>query len=147
MAVTHRWYGKGLLSVMNKEVDWVGDDLQVTLHTSTYAPNLDTHDYYDDLTDELATAGGYTNGGHDLTTEAAAFDAGTDEARFDADDFVIATATFTCRYAVVRVNTGVAATSPLISLVDFGADQSPVAQEFRIAWASTGVVLLRSVAA
>ena len=60
---------------MNKEVDWNSDDIRLTLHTSSYTPNLDTHDYVDDLTNELSTANGYTNGGLALTTEAITYTA------------------------------------------------------------------------
>jgi hypothetical protein len=55
-----RWYRQGLVKTMNKEVDWDSDDLRITHHTSSYALNADTHDYVDDLTNELATGGGYT---------------------------------------------------------------------------------------
>jgi hypothetical protein len=34
-----------------------------TLHTPTYVPGVSTHEVYADLTNELATANGYTAGG------------------------------------------------------------------------------------
>lgn len=58
-----QWYRNALAKIMNKEVDWDSDDLRVTLHTSTYAPDLGAHDYVNDLSNELATSGGYTSGG------------------------------------------------------------------------------------
>jgi hypothetical protein len=48
---------------LNKEIDWDSDALVWTQHTSTYAPNQDTHEYVSSLTNELSTAGGYTAGG------------------------------------------------------------------------------------
>lgn len=69
------WYRQALLKTMNKEVDWNSNDIRLTLHTSSYTPNLDTHDYVDDLTNELGTANGYTAGGIALTTEALAYTA------------------------------------------------------------------------
>src|SRR3954464_9074670 len=47
---------------LNKQVDWDSDALVWTLHTSTYAPNQDTHAFVSDLTNELSTGGGYTAG-------------------------------------------------------------------------------------
>lgn len=58
-----QWYRQALAKIMNKEVDWDSDDLRVTLHTSTYVPDLGAHDYVNDLSNELATGGGYTSGG------------------------------------------------------------------------------------
>jgi len=49
--------------MLNKEIDFDSDTIKATLHTSTYTPNRATHDYVDDLTNELATSGGYTAGG------------------------------------------------------------------------------------
>lgn len=70
-----QWYRNALVKTMNAEVDWNSDDIRLTLHTSTYIPNLDTHDYVDDLTNELSTADGYTAGGVALTTEAVTYTA------------------------------------------------------------------------
>jgi hypothetical protein len=58
-----RWYRQALGKIMNKEVDWDSDDLRLTLHSASYTPDLDAHDYVADLTNELATGGGYTSGG------------------------------------------------------------------------------------
>lgn len=70
-----QWYRQGLAKAMNKEVDWDTDAFKLTLHTSTYAPNLDTHAYVSSLTNELATAGNYTSGGFALTLQAPVFTA------------------------------------------------------------------------
>lgn len=48
---------------LNKQIDFDSDALVWTQHTSAYAPNQDTHAFVSDLTNELATAGGYTVGG------------------------------------------------------------------------------------
>lgn len=58
-----QFYRQALLKTMNKEVDWDSDDIRLTLHTSSYTPDLDAHDYVNDLSNELSTAGGYTAGG------------------------------------------------------------------------------------
>jgi hypothetical protein len=58
-----RWFRRALVQALNGDIDFNSDTLKLTLHTSTYALNADTHDFVDDLTNELATGGGYTNGG------------------------------------------------------------------------------------
>lgn len=42
--------------------------LTLTLHTSTYVPDLSAHQYVSSLTNELGTAGGYTAGGTTLSS-------------------------------------------------------------------------------
>lgn len=70
-----QWYRQSIAKAMNKEVDWDSDALKLTLHSSTYAPNLDTNAYVSDLTNELATAGGYTAGGFAVTAITPAYTA------------------------------------------------------------------------
>jgi hypothetical protein len=55
-------YRSAPVRFLNKQIDWDSDALVWTLHTSTYAPNLDTHQFVSDLTNELSTGGGYTAG-------------------------------------------------------------------------------------
>lgn len=68
-----RWYRPAIGRVMAGEVDWDSDDLRLTLHTSAYTPDLDAHDYVADLTNELATGGGYTSGGLAVASESVTF--------------------------------------------------------------------------
>lgn len=55
-------YRSAPTKMLNKQIDFDSDALVWTLHTSTYAPNFDTHAFVSDLTNELATGGGYTAG-------------------------------------------------------------------------------------
>lgn len=57
-----RLYPMAMAKVWDGEIDWAGATVKATLHTSTYAP-ADTDDYFNDATNELATALGYTVGG------------------------------------------------------------------------------------
>lgn len=64
-----QWYRSAPTKLLNKEADLDSDTLVGTLHTSSYTPNLDTHDYVDDLTNEHANSGGYTTGGATLASK------------------------------------------------------------------------------
>lgn len=66
-----RWYLQAPGRVLAGEVDWDNDDLRLTAHTSAYAP-ADTDDFVADLTNELATGGGYTSGGLAVASESIA---------------------------------------------------------------------------
>ena len=127
-------------------VDWVTDTIKVTLHTVTYVPAQDTDQYFAAATNELGTAGGYTAGGATLASKTLTYDTATNEVRLKAATTTWANATFTARIAVVRKDTGVAATSHLISWVDFTANQSPAGVDFSIVWDATSGVVKATVA-
>ena len=143
MAVTTKWYGLGAKAMVMGDIIWkqaAGSTLKVVLCTSTYSPNQDTHDFYNDVTNELATANGYTSGGETLTKSDPTYDAGTNEIRMDAADVTWANSTLTARYAVIYKDTGDSSTSPLLAYVDFGEDKSSSAGNFTLQWAATGVL-------
>lgn len=70
-----QWYRQAMTRMVNKEIDFNSDSLKWTLHTNAYVPNADTHANVSDLTNELATGGGYTVGGITLTTPTQAYTA------------------------------------------------------------------------
>lgn len=150
MAVTALWYGEGLLGQYSttaaRRVDWDTDTIKCALTTSAYTPDQDAHNFFDDITNELPTAGGYTAGGVALTTSAPVYDAASNTLRLDASDAQWTSATFTARYAIVYKDTGVAGTSPLLGYVNFGADEAVSSGTFTIQWDATDGVL-RIVAA
>lgn len=76
--------------------------VKVTLHNSTYTFAA-THSVYADLTNELATANGYTNGGQSLASITWGQTSGT--ATFDAADTVWTASggSIVARRAVLRV--------------------------------------------
>lgn len=84
------WYRQAPAKAMNKEVDWDSDAFKLTLHTSTYTPNLDTHAYVSDLTNELGTGGNYTAGGFSLTLSMPVYTAANSWATTRANSTVYA---------------------------------------------------------
>lgn len=124
MAVTTKWYGLGKKSLAQKLVDWEDDTIKVSLHTSTYAVNQDTHDFQDDLTNEV-TATGYTAGGVAITGTALTYDAGTNTLKYDGDNVAwTITGSLIFRYAAIYDSTpGTTATNPLLGYIDFEEDQ------------------------
>jgi hypothetical protein len=68
---TWYWFNAGFAKVLNKEVDLNANaNLKLQLHTSTYTPGRNTHDYQDDLTNEVANGNGYTTGGKAVSNPA-----------------------------------------------------------------------------
>jgi hypothetical protein len=108
-------------------IDFLSDTIKYSLHTSTYAPNQDTNEFFDVATNELATANGYTAGGVTAASKTSVYTAGTNTTAHDSADAAWTASGGSIgpfRYMVVRKDTGVASTSPLICYVDFGSDQT-----------------------
>lgn len=57
------------------KINYLSDTIVVTLHSASYTPDLDAHAYVSSLTNELATAGGYTVGGLTLSGRALTYTA------------------------------------------------------------------------
>lgn len=129
MAATGKWYGLAISGQFSttaaRRVDWGTDTIKVLLTTSSYTPNQDTHDFLDDITNEVANGSGYTTGGETLGTKALTYDTASNTVRLDAADTVWTfSGSKTMRYAVVYKDTGSSATSPLMGYIDFGSDQT-----------------------
>lgn len=108
--------------IMDGSIDLDTDTIKVALVTSSYTPNQDVHDFFDDITNEVSGTG-YTAGGASLANKVVSADNTDDEGVFDADDVTWTTSTITARGAVVYKSTGTASTSPLICYIDFGSDK------------------------
>lgn len=74
------------------------------------------HDFANDLSGELPTAGGYTVGGISLANKTATYDGASNTTKLDADDATISVSTLQWRTAVILSTVGgTAATNPLCS--------------------------------
>ncbi len=146
MAVTAWWFVNAIETSFNKEVDYLTDDIAVILtDTTPYVPNQDTHDFGNDITNEVAEANGYLAGldgsgellaskTHANTLNVSTFDAANSV--WTATD-----AGFSSRIAVVvDVATATAATDPLLWWTDYGQTETASGGgTFTIAWNASGL--------
>lgn len=123
-------------------IDLDGDTIKVALVTSSYTPDFDAHDFFNDVTNEVS-ATGYTAGGATLANKTLTQDNTDNEGVFDADNpsWTI-TGNLTARGAVVYKDTGVSSTSPLICYIDFGQDYTAVDSTFTINLNAEGLLNL-----
>ena len=143
MSVVNKWYRAAFAGQYSataaRRVDWVTDDVRATLHTVTYSFAQDSDDFFNDATNELSTAGGYTAGGAALGTKSIGV-ATTLQTQLIAANTQWTSASFTARQCVIMVNTACASsTDPLLMNINFGADQTVSSGTFTIAWAADGV--------
>ena len=125
----------------NGRVDWDADTIKVALVTSSYTPNFDTHNFFDDVTNEVSGTG-YTAGGATLGSVTITLDTANDRVDVDAADTSWTSSTITARGAVIYKSTGTPSTSPLIAYVDFGSDYVSSNGTFLIQWAAAGIIRL-----
>ena len=126
---------------MDGSIDLDTDTIKVALVTSSYTPDQDAHDFFDDVTNEVSGTG-YTSGGASLANKAVTADNTDNEGVFDADDTSWTTSTITARGAVIYKSTGTPSTSPLIAYIDFGSDKASSAGTFQITWNAEGILNL-----
>ena len=147
MAVSAYWYGQAILNALKKKYDLSSDTVKVMLCTSSYSVNQDTHDFKDDVTNEVSSSGtGYTTGGKTIANVAMTYDGPTNTIKIDGDDVTWSSSTITARYAVIYVDvSGADGVKPLLGYVDFGADMQSNNGDFTIQWHADGI--LKAVAA
>ena len=142
MAASAKLYANFLHLLLENKLggDILSQTIKVALCTSSYTPSQANHDYFDDITNEVANGNGYTTGGATLGTKTCAV--ASLVTTFDAADTSWTASTITARYAIIYYASGTAATSLLIGYVDFGADQSSSNGTFQITWNASGIFTL-----
>ena len=118
--------------------------MKLTLHTSTYTPNAATHTVYADLSNELATANGYTNTGTALASITWTATGGV--ATFTAANtvFTASGGSIVARYGVLRlVGTFNGAVDPLFAYILMDSTPADVTttngNTLTFAWNASGI--------
>lgn len=110
---------------------------KVCMVTDSYTHAYDTHDFYNDLTNEVSGTG-YTAGGAALTSTEITLSGGV--LKYDAADVAWTTSTIT--NAMAGVLYADAVTDELILLSDFVTAASTTAGTFTIVWSASGIFTL-----
>lgn len=129
-------FNDALTSIVKGEIDYLNDTIKVALYTA--APDIDADTYLADLTGE-STGSGYTTGGVTLASKTVTTDDTNNRTIADAADSQWTALTTTYRYVVVYQSTGNAATSRLISCIDYGSTQTVDNGTLDITWPTSGV--------
>src|SRR5688572_14265661 len=106
--VAYNGYKQGL---HDASINWGSATLKVALVTSTYTPDIDTHVFFDDITNEVVGTG-YTAGGATLASKTTTQNNTDNTGDADAANVTWATSTITARGAILYKDTGDPATSP-----------------------------------
>lgn len=114
-------YNRALELWARGNIDFDTDTFKVMLTTSAYVENKDTHDFRDDVTNEVAGTG-YTAGGN-VATVGVTLDLANDRLDISLGGTTWPSSTITARKAVYYKSRGGAASADeLVAVNDFGAD-------------------------
>lgn len=116
--------------------------LKLALVTSGWTPDVDAHDYWDDVSANEASGTGYTAGGATLAGQATTVDTTNHCGVLSVNDVTWSAATITFRYLVLYRSTGTAGTSNLIGYWDLGADYTYTAQNVKADFSGSGIFSL-----
>lgn len=109
-------------------VNFESDTIKMAIVTSSYTPNVDSHDFWDDVVaNEVGASGTYSAGGATLANKTVTQDDTDNEGVFDCDDVSFTSATITGRYVIFYKSTGVNSTSPLICYDDLTENKTSTA--------------------
>jgi hypothetical protein len=121
-------------NLMNKEVDLEADTIICSLYDNSHAFTAADTTYT--TTNELATAGGYTQGNKALSGKAVTEAATT---KWDATDVSWTSATFTAYHAVLWDDS---AADSLICSIDFGGAKTVTSGTFTLQFDAAGIITL-----
>ena len=132
--VTPKFYKKEITDALAAET------LKLALFTSAYTPNANTDELYSALSGEVSASGtGYTTGGIAVSAGLTSGYVDTTNARIDANDLSLASASFTTRYGVLY-NT---ANSKIRAIFDWGGDKVVTTGTIAILWHADGLIKVK----
>jgi hypothetical protein len=114
------------------DIDFDTDTFKAMLVTSSYTPNKDTHDFRDDVTNEVSGTG-YTAGGV-ASAVTVTKDTANDKVTIQLGAVSWASSTITARGCVYYKSRGGASSADeLVAYADFGSDVSSSGGTFSVA--------------
>ena len=123
-------YNTFLSNLAAKAINVDTDAFKVMLVTSTYTPNVDTHNDRADVTNQV-TGAGYTAGGNTVNVTAT-LNTANDRVDIVLPGTTWPTSTITARGAVYYLDTGTAGTDLLVCYIDFVTDKSSSSDTFTL---------------
>ena len=139
------WYGKAILNAFggetageDKRTDWLSDTIKCALLSSSYTPDLDSHETYSDLTDEVSGTN-YTSGGETLASKVIGFSG--EKLTLSCNGPLWSNVSVSnVRWGAIYNDTN--SDKPLLLLLDLRGTYSPSAEDFAIGIPTTGLATL-----
>lgn len=127
-----------------RRVDWANDTVKLAILRSTWTPDQDADDFWNDVSSHECVGTGYTAGGVALTGKVVNTDPATNVVSLDADDVTLTGLTLdganTPAFYVIYKDTGSAVTSPILGHVILDPTLPVTAGTLSIVWTATGLL-------
>lgn len=140
---TFLWYGNAFKAAFNKEIDFNTDVVRMALANSSYTPDQDAHDYFNDVRANEVTGTNWAADGVQLTTPTVTYTGGTNVTKFDADDVSVSTVTLSDgKHSIFYVDTGTDSTSALIGYITWDTALAPSAGTLSVTFNAAGIATI-----
>jgi hypothetical protein len=145
MAVTHKWYGPGMKNVQNGNITSLSSS-DVTIKCALLSSDhtfTQSHETWSQIVANEVTSTDYSTGGVALSNKMISYADRITTFATSSDSWettFTSTGSITARYGVVYHEGSSAATSYLLSCVDFGETRSCAVGTFKITWDSSGIL-------
>lgn len=143
-SATGKLYGNGLLFLLNGAVVWGTDDTYLALASSAYTPDIDAHDFWNDVVANEVTGTNWAANGQQADGETLSLVTANNDVEFDITDEVTATVTLTDgKHVILYTRTpGTDATRELIGYATMDTALAPQGGTLTLDFATTGFVLI-----
>lgn len=124
-------YNSMLFYLAKGQIDFDTDTFYAMLVLDDYVPDVDAHDFRNDVTNEVVTGSGYTAGGAATTVTVTQENANNRAViSFAAVTWAAATISDARAAVIYKRRGGASSADELVAYVDFGEDKSSSAGDF-----------------
>lgn len=143
-SATGKLYGNGLLNLLDGGVIWGTDDTYLALASSSYTPDIDAHDNWDDVVANEVTGTNWSANGQQADGETLSLVTANNDVEFDITDESVSSVTLSDgKHLIVYSRTPVSdATRELIGYATFDTALAPQGGTLLLDFATTGFVLI-----
>lgn len=137
-----QWYGKAIENIINGDLDMGAGTFKVALASSSYTPDPDAHDFWNDVSANEVTGTNWSAGGQTVTVTLDQ-DTSNNRIRVFVSDVSVNTVTLTDgKHAILYKDTaGAASADNLVGYVTFDTALAPTAGTLNIDFDGTNGAL------
>lgn len=134
------FYNAAKKKILDNDIDFAADTIKLAL-VASHTPNIDTHDFFDDVSADQVSGTGYTAGGATLGSKTVTVDTTNDQADVDAADVTWSGLDVgTPSHAILYKDTGTPSTSPLIFYMEISTPSN--GGDYTVSWNAGGLFTL-----